>query len=344
MLGLNIVSSYLKFYQRRGIEVIPETQFTNTKKRSIQHHIFEHFIVECEANSVALCLPGVTGWDAWQLVHHEKISKIICIEENKEIANHLKNKFAEYPKVEVFHTSLQKYVATTEHNFGIVYLDFYSFFNHNIKVVLEVLAYREKISADTCLSVNFLSARETITDQIYQKLEVASLCEFLKIEIPKNKMHLRALAFNSFLLFLGKRTSVKFNAPKWFRYKSDKAWMLTMATTPSQISKWGTIKFTDKFFGGKKFTQQNLKEFSREHRIIMPGVTNGSLSYYLSPAERSIRIRNGLRRTKKKLGRPQLIDKILILKLRKEGLSLNKIATKTGYSKASCCRYARGFR
>jgi len=52
----------------------------------------------------------------------------------------------------------------------------------------------------------------------------------------------------------------------------------------------------------------------------------------LSTAERGESIRQGMRKSKKKIGRPETTDIKLVKKLRAEGLSYRKICQKTGFS------------
>jgi hypothetical protein len=320
-------------------------QLYNPEKRKTQNTLLYGMLKNARMSGNSklsiLCLPGSTGHDAWFFLAQSGVGKIICLEEDRVIYEHLKKMFNAHPKVQIFNETVQNYLSKTEQVFDLIYLDFFSYFSENIKSFLEVLLYRKKIKENMQIAFAFLAARESVSRQIMQEIEVANLFEALKQEKPLKieKDTQRALCVNSFFYFLNRKTTYKIGGMKWFKYDTETAAMLTVSFDLSveyreKVIKWTRINFNE-FLGQEKApTKAALYDFAREKRIAVP-TSMGTLSYYLTPEERSLRIKVGQKKSKAPTGRPRSIDWEKVLLLRKNNMSLGKIALNLSVSKSA---------
>jgi len=215
----------------------------NPSKRAVQRFILGRILrhPHKKVPITVVCLPGESCWDVRFFSGYSRVQKIIALEKDPEVAEVIRAKTSNNPKVEVIETSTSKFLAETEETLDLIYLDYYSNFNLAVMQDLQIIFRRKLLEPGGKCVVGFYAARESEHAQVAQRF----LFEDLDTRVPSEENwedmefdRRRCVAFNSLVaryrlrpvrpLPQGhpERTYATTTAPLWYRYPTDSASML----------------------------------------------------------------------------------------------------------------------
>jgi hypothetical protein len=222
------------------------THHENISKRSLQKKVFYRIMNHPHRTEpyVFVCLPGKKCWEIEYLWRFNcktykgigpGIKKIIALEKDVETFEMIKQKYKDSDFVEVINTTTTEFLYTYQNKVDLIYFDYYSNFNGKVKQDIEIMFERKILNEKGKFIINFLGARESISDQIlHQRLfkELMELGEFDLQWEDINEDQKRCIAFNGLIArYRAKSTTnktydtnnanyVNTTAPIWFRYRT----------------------------------------------------------------------------------------------------------------------------
>lgn len=194
-----------------------------------------------------LCLPGIKGWDiSYLLSLHKKgkinIKKIIGIERNLDVYTVLTNKFKnqiECGVIEINNVSTTEYINSTNENFDIIYLDYFSNWNSLLKLDIELIIKRKLIKSGGKLAITFYGSRESTHDSIRNDMDFNESTKIVyteKFDLSEDQDSRRCQWVNSFYINMMEKYGVSLIKPSFSKYKT---------ISCNMINTWVSIKSYD---------------------------------------------------------------------------------------------------
>tara|TARA_R110002126_G_scaffold81426_4_gene200678 strand:- start:380 stop:1639 length:1260 start_codon:yes stop_codon:yes gene_type:complete len=149
-----------------------------------------------------MCLPGKSAWDIDYFLNSGKFTRVVGIERDGDIAQHLRDRYREDGRVEIFEGTVGRYLMGVSYPLDLVYLDYCSPFGLAQAQDIQILLQRGVLSHGARCIVSFFNARETEATQIAQR----RLFDELNLEAPPGEVwedvepnRRRCIAFNALL-------------------------------------------------------------------------------------------------------------------------------------------------
>jgi hypothetical protein len=155
----------------------------NPAKRALQAKLLGCYFHQVRSKGLApvtvACLPGRSGWDLDYFFRQEEVERIICIERDKEIADHLREKSSGMEGVEIFQGEVAEYLMSIDYQIDLIYLDYCSYFNLSVMQDIDILLRREILPPRGRCMVAFINARESKKASIAQQLLFEDVDQYL---------------------------------------------------------------------------------------------------------------------------------------------------------------------
>jgi hypothetical protein len=180
--------------------------YTSPTKRSLQRDLLRRIIhygegLRLDSLTVA-CLPGETAWDIDYFLQYKKVSYIIGIERDEEVAKRLEERFADEPRVEIFLGTVSEFLMNTDYKLNFLYLDYCASFGLSVIQDIDILLRKQLLTKSGRCLVSFFNAREGVTSQIAQRRLFEDLDDHYPCGESWETMELdrrRCVAFNALL-------------------------------------------------------------------------------------------------------------------------------------------------
>lgn len=174
-----------------------------------------------------LCFPGIEAWDFEFFKHQKYVKSITGLEDNTEIFNKVKKQYLKESNINLLNIKSSEFLATTDQNFDVIYLDYFSNLNNVVRFDVETILERKILNKYGKLIINLYGARESITDQYMNRKIYLDQCLAYNRR-PREDTELdRTRAFNSLIMKCRKIYGVNFCCPSWAKYRSNNAYMYT---------------------------------------------------------------------------------------------------------------------
>lgn len=232
--------------------------FENLSKRSLQRRVLGRILRNASQRHGGreyrvLCLPGATCWDVDFFLAFPVVTSIVALDRDPDVAAVIRARYKGNERVDVVECTSTEYFQTAQAPFSLIYLDYFSNFNHAVEWDLRLVFRRRLLEEKGKYVINILGAREVESDQarhmaLFENLDDRHPCGERWDDLSPERR--RCIAYNALVAgyrYTPIRPTVQqghpdrlyamTTAPAWHKYKTASAYMYTAHFTLNSYSR-----------------------------------------------------------------------------------------------------------